>query len=244
VRLLCLASFFGLILSQFATAQSADFEVAQNGHAVGKASFTLTAESQGSDTASIVRVAMQGLDYALSSSEQLTAGRQLIQVQLNATVNGSAVTVAARPDAGQLLLDISAGGRKTSTRLTAHAGAVFLPDFDPGALEALLASAAAQNNRDVWAILPKGPGAEVQVELATFADMTGTMDGKPLVVHHLVATIDGAKTELFSGPQNQLLQAELPQQGFALVRQGFVLQPSAKAPPATPSAVTQGMPEP
>jgi hypothetical protein len=55
-----------------------------------------------------------------------------------------------------------------------------------------------------------------------------------VVVHHLVATIAGAKTDLFSGPANQLLQAELPQQGFALVRKGFVLTPPAKpgAPPA------------
>jgi hypothetical protein len=43
-----------------------------------------------------------------------------------------------------------------------------------------------------------------------------------------VATIAGAKTDLFSGPQNQLLQAELPQSGFALVRKGFVMTPPAK----------------
>lgn len=232
-----------MILPQFATAQSADFQVAQHGHSVGTASFTITAAPQGSSSTSIVRVAMQGLDYALSSSEQLTASRQLMQVQLSAAVNGSAVTVEARPDAGQLLLDISAGGRRTSTHLPAHPGAVFLPDFDPGALETLLASAAVQNNRELWAILPKGPGTVVQVNLATFADMTGTMDGKSLTVHHLVATINGAKTELFSGPENQLLQAELPQ-GFALVRKGFVLQPTAKAPSPSPDSATQTVPEP
>jgi len=49
-----------------------------------------------------------------------------------------------------------------------------------------------------------------------------------VVVHHLVATIAGANTDLFSGPENQLLQAELPQAGFALVRKGFVLTPPAK----------------
>ena len=61
----------------------------------------------------------------------------------------------------------------------------------------------------------------------------GTLDGKPVTVHHLVATIAGADTDLFSGPENQLLQAELPQQGFALVRKGFVLTPPKRpiAPP-------------
>ena len=61
------------------------------------------------------------------------------------------------------------------------------------------------------------------VVLATYADEQGTQDGKPITVHHLVATIAGGRTDLFSGPENQLMQAELPQAGFALVRKGFVL---------------------
>jgi hypothetical protein len=73
--------------------------------------------------------------------------------------------------------------------------------------------------------------------LATFADEQGTLDGKPIPVHHLVATVAGVATDLFSGPENQLLQAELPQQGFALIRKGFVLTPPAKpnAPPIAPA---------
>jgi len=122
---------------------------------------------------------------------------------------------------------------------------VFLPDFDPGALDTLLALAVTQNNRGLWAIIPKKSGAQdasiVPVQLATYADEVGTLDSKPIVVHHLQATIAGAKSDLFSGPENQLLQAELPQQGFALVRKGFVLTPPAKpgAPPAAPQAAPQ-----
>ena len=80
--------------------------------------------------------------------------------------------------------------------------------------------------------------------LSTYADEKGTLDGKPIPVHHLVATIAGAKSDLFSGPENQLLQAELPQQGLALVRKGFVLTPPAKAgaPPAAPQPAPQAQP--
>jgi hypothetical protein len=90
-----------------------------------------------------------------------------------------------------------------------------------------------QNNRDLWAIIPKQAGSIEPVQLATYADQEGTLDGKPIPVHHLIATIAGGTTDLFSGPENQLLQAELPQLGFALVRKGFVLKPPAKpmAPP-------------
>jgi hypothetical protein len=99
-----------------------------------------------------------------------------------------------------------------------------------------------RNNRDLWAILPINAGSIEPVQLATYADQQGTLDGKPITVHHLVATIAGASTDLFSGPDNQLLQAELPQDGFALVRKGFVLKPPAK--PIAPPAGAESAPAP
>ena len=213
-----------------ASAQGADFIVSQHGQQVGTASFHLAAGSDGYQSESLVRVAMQGLDYALSKNEELTSANTLKRVQLSATVNNEAVNVTAKPDAAQLLMNISANGRSTTTRLAAHENAVFLPDFDPGALETLLALAVSHNNRDLWAILPKQAGSVAPVTVATYADEEGTLDGKSITVHHLVATIAGAKTELFAGPESQLLQAELPQEGFALVRKGFVLKPPARAP--------------
>jgi hypothetical protein len=221
-----------------AFAQSGSFIVAQHGKEVGTAIVTFNADSQGFNTTSVVQVAMQGLDYSISKTEQLTSTNWLRHVQLSASINNSAVNVSAAPDAAQLLLNVSADGRSFTTRLPAHQAAVFLPDFDPGALDTLLALGVTQNGRDLWAILPKKSGTQdgsvVPVQLATYADEKGTLDGKPVEVHHLVATIAGARSDLFSGPQNQLLQAELPQQGFALVRKGFVLTPPTKAgaPPA------------
>ena len=244
LRFLPLAGLVALIaaaLPQDAPAQSASFQVAQHGHAVGTASFHFTATPNGYDSTSLVRVDLQGLNYALSKTESLSSANQLERALLSATVNGEAVNVVAAPDSAQLLLNISARGNSSTTRLAAHPGAVFMPDFDPGALETLLALAVTQNNRDLWAILPKNAGSIEPVQLATYADQEGTLDGKPITVHHLVATIAGASTDLFSGPENQLLQAELPQQGFALIRNGFVLKPPAKpiVPPGGVTAASQ-----
>jgi hypothetical protein len=225
------------VLPLAAPAQAGNFQVAQNGHAVGTASFNFAATPHGYDSTSLVRVNLQGLDYALSKTESLSSANQLEHALLSATVNGEAVNVVAAPDAAQLLLNISASGKSSTTRLAAHAGAVFLPDFDPGALETLLALAVTQNNRDLWVILPKNAGSIEPVQLATYSDQEGTLDGKPITVHHLVATIAGANMDLFSGPENQLLQAELPQAGFALIRNGFVLKPPAK-PIVPPGGVT------
>jgi hypothetical protein len=219
--------------SRAAFAQSGDFIISQHGKSVGTASFNFTPTDSGYDSSSVVRITMQGLNYALSKTEQLNPANQLKHVHLSATVNNSAVTVTGAPDAVQLLLNISANGRSSTTRLDPHPAAVFLPDFDPGALETLLALAVAQNSRDLWAIIPKQAGSVQPIQLATYADEQGTLDGKSIAVHHLIATIGGAVTDLFSGPENQFLQAELPQPGFSMVRKGFVLTPPAHpgAPP-------------
>jgi hypothetical protein len=214
--------------------QSGSFIIAQHGKPVGTAEVTFAAASQGYDSTSVVRLAMQGLNYNISKTEHLTSSNHLKHVQLSATVNNSAVNVVATRDEAHFLINISANGRSTTTRLDSHPAAVFLPDFDPGAYDTLLALAVNYGNRGLWAIIPKETGSIVPIQLATYADEHGTRDGKPITVHHLKATFDGATTDLFSGPENQLLQAEFPQQGFAVVRRGFVLTPPAKpgAPPA------------
>ena len=223
-----------------ALAQSASFAVSQNGNAVGTASCSFTAKPSGYDSTSVVRIDMQGLNYAISKTEELSPSNGLLHVQLSALINSAAVNVVAKPDAAQFLLNISANGRSSTTRLDGHNRAVFLPDFDPGALETLLALAASSNNRDLWAIIPKQAGSIAPIQLATLPDEQGTLNGSQIPVHHLVATISGTSTDIFAGPENQLLQAELPQEGFALVRNGFVLTPPSKpiAPPATPAAAT------
>jgi hypothetical protein len=231
-----------LALAQAASAQSGSFTIAQHGTPVGTASFTVTALPNGYDSEAQVSIKMDGLNYTLAKTEHLSRANHLRNVQLNASVNSKAVNVTATPapktdPTPGLLLNITADGQTVNTRLDAHPGAVFIPDFDPGALETLLTLGVAQNNRDLWAIIPKKAGSIEPIQLATYPDEQGTLDGKPIVVHHLVATIAGSPTDLFSGPENQLLQAELPQKGFALVRKDFVLTPPAKpiAPPAEPA---------
>lgn len=235
LRVLSLASLLALVslAAPALFAQSGTFDVALQGKSVGSASFRITPEEGAFRSITTVRVSTKGIEYALSKTEQLSSTRAFRNADLSAVVNGQAVHLTAVPQDGQLALTIAANGRTTTSRLAAHEAAVLLPDFDPGALETLLALAAARNNRDLWVVIPRNAGSVEQVQLATYADEKGTFDGKPIAVHHLIATCGGATTDLFSGPAHQLLQAELPQQGFALVRKGFVLTPPAKplAPP-------------
>ena len=221
---------------------SGSFTVSQLGHTVGTAEFRIAPRAAGYDSTSTVRVSMQGLDYALSKTEQLDAAHHLAHVVLSATVNNQAVNITAKPDAGQFLLNISANGRSSTTRLASHPAAVLLPDFDPGGLQTLLTLADARNGRDLWAIIPKQAGTIDAVQVATYADENGTLDGKPVTVHHVVATIGQEETDLFFDSGNQFLQGELPQQGFSLVRKGFVLTPP-KRPGAAPQSSLSTSPQ-
>ncbi len=142
------------ITSPHAMAQSGNFIVAQHGKPVGTATATFTANASGYDTTTVVKVAMPGLNYNLSKTEKLTSTNKIRQVQLSATVNNSAVNLTAAPDAGQILLSVSANGRSTTARFAMHPGAVFFPDFDPGAFDTLLALAVKQNNRGLGPSFP------------------------------------------------------------------------------------------
>jgi hypothetical protein len=222
-------AFGSLVVAPKTSAQAEAFEILLNGKRVGTAGCEFRADAQGYNSTSIVSVSIPGLDYALSKTEKLSSADELERVLLSGVVNREAVSIVAAPESNQIVLQISANGRKTTSRLAAHPGAFMMPDFDPGAFETLLALAVEHNNRAVWVVIPRKAGSIEPVQLATYANGQGTLDGKPIPVHHLIATIAGAKIDLFASLENRLLQAELPQQGFVLLRNGFVLKPPARA---------------
>ena len=220
-----------------ARAHGQSFTISQNGKSVGTASLSLKQSGSGFDSTSGTKIDMPGLKYSFSENAALDAGYHLSKVQLTGSVNGTAATVNTVPQGQQFLMKINANGKVTNTPLGFHRETVFLADFDPGALQTLLNLGAAHNNRDMWALIPKQTGSITALRIATNADMQGTLNGTPVAVHHLTVTYGSDKTELFSSPKNELLQAEWTDEGFAMVRQGFKLTPSARpnaAPPAAP----------
>jgi hypothetical protein len=228
------AALAGLIAAE-ADAQS--FILSQNGKSVGTASLSLKAGAGGYDSTSGAKIDMPGLKYSFSENASLDGGYRLSKVQLNGSVNGTSATVNAGRQGQQFVMTINASGKVTNTPLAFHPLSVLLPDFDPGGLQAVLNLGAAHNNRDIWALIPKQTGSISALRIATKADEQGTLDGKAIAVHHLTVASDAGSTEVFSGPANELLQAEWTDEGFALVRQGFKLTPPkrpAAAPPAQP----------
>jgi hypothetical protein len=229
----------GLLAAQL-HAQS--FTISQNGKAVGTASLSLKQANGGFDATSGAKIDMPGLKYNFNETQTLDGGYHLTSVQLKGSVNGTAATVNTVPQGQQFLMKINANGQVTNTPLQYHPQAVFYPDFDPGSLQVLLNLGAAHNNRDLWALVPKQSGSVAALRVATKADEQGALDGRAVAVHHLTVSQDTSTIELFSGPANELLQAEWTDEGFAMVRQGFKLTPPKRpnaAPPAQPKQPAQ-----
>ena len=224
----------GLVAAQ-ARAQS--FILSQNGKSVGSADLAIKQAGGGFDATSKAKVDMPGLKYNFSEHENLDGSYHLQNVQLKGSVNGTSASVDTAPQGQQFAMKIDASGKVTNTPLAFHPQAVFYPDFDPAALQVMLNLGAAHNNRDLWAIVPKQSGSVAALRIATKPDESGTLDGKPVVVHHYTVTTPAETTEVFSGPSNQLLQAEWTSEGFAMVRKGFVINPPAK--PRTPPPAQQ-----
>ena len=224
----------GLLAAQL---HAQDFTLSQNGKSVGKANLSLKQTSGGLEEKSEAKIDMPGLKYDISEHEMLSSHFHLAQADLKGSVNGTSATVNALPQGQQIVMKISANGNVTNTPLESHPLSVFFPDFDPGALQILLNLGAAHNNAGIWAMIPKQSGSVAALRIVTDADMSGTLDGKPVTVHHLSMTGNNSKTELFSGPSNELLQAEWTDEGFAMVRNGFKLTPPARpgAPPPAPA---------
>ncbi len=233
----------GLIASSLASSLHAQtYTISQNGKTVGSATLSVNAAADGLRITSSTKIAMTDLNYSFSATQSLDSAYRLRNIQLNGLVNGTAATVSAAQQGQNIQVKMSGNGKGSDTPLAMHPYAVFWPDFDPGALQIMVNLGAAHNNRDLWAIIPKQTGSIVPLKIVTNADEQGTVNGQPVTVHHLTVSFDTGGAEVFSGPANELLQADWTDEGFALVRQGFKLSPSARPrntpppPPAIPKA--------
>jgi hypothetical protein len=233
VLMVTAAAVLAGLMAAEANAQS--FTLSQNGKSVGTASLSMKQGSGGYQSSSNAKVDMPGLKYSFSQNASLNMGYQLGRSELKGSVNGTDATVDAAQSGQQFVMKIN--GQPSTAPLPFHPNTALLPDFDPAGLQTVLLLGAAHNNRDIWALIPKQTGSISALKIATKPDEQGTLDGRAIAVHHLSIASDAGSSEVFSGPSNELLQAEWTDEGFALVRQGFKLTPPKhpySAPPAQP----------
>ena len=208
-----------LILATFTlTAQAQSYLVSNNGKTVGSATVNLAPSASGYSLTSGVKIEMKDLTYSFTQTAALNSALALTSSQLSGLINGTAVSVRTTRAGQQFNMTINANGQVTNQPLAAHPGAILLPDFDPGALTLALRISAPDG---LFALIPKQTGMESALAKTTNPDQQGTLNGRPVPVHHVTLNSDAGKIEVFASASGELLQAELERDQLG-ARQVFV----------------------
>ncbi len=233
------------------TPGTVSYTIEQSGKKLGTASYTIQNAPNKYLITSTGKMAEDKFSYAFSNTQKLDLSLNLITDQLSGVVNGKAVSFNATsdPTGRQFKLDISANGTQQTNAVDRNQNAVLLTDLDPvGYL--LLAKIAMRSPAHSWGLIPKENGFLVPITFSPQPDQQGHLNGQSIPVKYVsaaVGTQNAVTVELFYTPEGHLLEADLPQQNFYVIRDGFKLtnRPNP-APPhgeAPPPQDQQGQPQ-
>jgi hypothetical protein len=255
-------SFFAALATVPALAQtpalpsgSPQFHVIQasDGKTVGSAACSVSSSANGYQIDSSGQMQIAKLNYRFNNNNRLDQYLNIVRDQLTGTVNGDQVTFTLASDSTGRTFNVSidAKGKTTTNSFDRHQHTTLLADLDPAAyLE--MAHFALERPPTAWMVIPKQNGVLVPADYQPQPDASGFLHGQPVAVHHtsvLVNSENGISVEIYYTAEGQLLEADLPEQNFYVIRDGFVLKnrpqykpPQGSAPP--PQNQPQGQPQP
>lgn len=216
---------------------------ADDGKNVGSADCSIQTLPNGYQVNSHGELKMAKLSYSFTNENRLDTQLNVVRDQLSGTVNGAQVTFNLASDATgrQFQVNITAQGKNTTNTFDRHQRTVLLPDLDPAAYVEM-AHIAMEHPPTAWVVIPKENGLLVPAKYTMQGDVQGTLRGQSVFVHHTSVTIseqNGFSVELYSTGDGRLLEADLPEQNFYVIQDGFRLNsrphytpPHGEAPPA------------
>lgn len=221
------------------TAGSEHYNVYQVDKVVGAADYTIQSNPDGYTITSHGKLNLTKFSYSFTNTQHFDGSLNLISNQLSGLVNGSVVNFSANSDSSgrEFQIIISANGKQTQNTVDRHQHMVLLPDLDPAAY-LLLTRVAMENPPTSWILIPKEDGILVPSTIAPESSVRGQLNGAQIEVQHTrvaVSSENSIDVDLFYTPDGQVLEADLPQQNFSVVRDGFKLlehpKPSAPVQP-------------
>jgi hypothetical protein len=250
MRLRCLALLTALLsATAFAQAPSVPlgsshftFVEADKGDTVGSAEASVAGVPGGCQITSHGDLKMTKFTYSFSNSNRLDSQLNIVRDQLTGSVNGSQVAFNLASDATgrQFQISIIASGKTTTNTVDRHQHLALLPDLDPAAYIAMT-HFALERPATTWIIIPKQNGLLVPAQYNADPDVNGTFQGRAITVHHttvIVSEQNGISVEMYYATDGRLLEADLPEQNFYVIRDAFQLQnrphytpPRGAAPP-------------
>lgn len=248
----------GAVLTQASAvaAGQAHFAIVQanDGKNVGSADCTVNVVPGGYQISSHGDLKLTKLNYSFTNDDRLDSQLNIVRDQLTGTVNGSQVTfsLSSDPSGRQFQVNIVASGKTTNNTFDRHQHTVLLPDLDPAAYLAM-AHFALAHPPTTWIVIPKQTGLLLPAQYDAQPDVKGTFHGQPVDVHHVSVVIseeNGFTVEVYYTSEGALLEADLPEQNFYVIRDDFKLTnrphyapPHGQAPPP-PDQIPPGPPGP
>lgn len=215
---------------------------ADNGKTAGSAEASFATIPGGYQVTSHGDLKMTKFSYSFSNDNRLDGQLNLVHDQLSGSVNGDQVTFSLASDASgrQFQISINASGKTTTNAVDRHQHLVLLPDLDPAAYTEM-AHVALDRPASAWIVIPKQNGLLVPAQYNPSPDVNAMLGGRPVTVHHcsvIVSEQNGFTVELYYTSDGRLLEADLPEQNFYVIQDGFRLQsrphytpPRGAAPP-------------
>jgi hypothetical protein len=240
--LLALIFSVGMVQAQTVlSAGSSHYSLLQGDKTVGSSEYTVTPTAAGYTINSRGDLHLSKLSYSFTNSQNLDHMLNLVSDQITGTVNGSPVTFAAHadPSGREFQIDVNAKGKETQNTVDRHQHLALLPDLDAAGY-LLLARIGMENPQISWILIPKEEGLLVPSVYTRDANVRGRLDGRDINVLHTTVSMsaqNAINVELFYTQEGRLLETDLPQQNFFVVRDGFNLIDRPKfAPPRSPDA--------
>lgn len=239
---LALLSPAGVVQAQNQTqlpAGSSHYTVFQNDKNVGSSEFTVAPTAAGYTITSRGDLRLTKVSYSFTNSQNLDHMLNLVSDRISGTVNGSPVTFAVNsdPTGKQFNITVTAKGKTTQNTVDRHQHLALLPDLDAAGYM-LLTQVGLENPQVSWALIPKENGLVVPTVYQPDPGVRGRLNGREIPVSHMTVTVsaqNAISVELFYGQDGSLLEADLPQQNFYVIRDGFKLTNRPKfAPPRSP----------
>jgi len=223
------------------TPGSARYAIFQGDKVVGNADYTVQPTPNGYTVTSHGKLSLSKFSYSFNNVQYLDHDRNLVSDQLNGVVNGSPVTFTVNSDSSgrQFQINISANGKQTQNTVDRHQHLVLLPDLDPAAY-VLLTRIAMENPPTSWILIPKENGILVPSSVTRGSHVRGSLNNSQMDVQHATIFVNSENSvtvDLFYTSDGSVLEADLPQQNFFVVRDGFKLINRPK--PLTPAEAPQ-----
>lgn len=215
---------------------------ANDGKTLGSADLSVQKLPNGYQIASRGEMKLGNFSYSFSNDNRLDPELNIVRDQLSGTVKGAQVTfnLASDSTGRQFLVNIVAQGKTTTNSFDRHLRTVLLPDLDPAAyLE--MSHLAMEHPVSAWIVVPKENGILVPAEYTMQSDVKAQFHGQSIFVRHTSVVVSGQNAisvEIYYNGDGQLLEADLPEQNFYVIHDGFKLEnrphytpPRGSAPP-------------